>query len=370
MDFNCHMLTLAREAAGLTQGAIAQYANVSQSLMSKIENGFESPSPQFLEKAAHICNVPIEFFEQQDAVPSDTVYDIFHKKRLTLPQKPLKQANANVQKLRMETARLLRSIDIPTKWPFPNISLDTHESPAEIAALTRATWRVPTGPLPHLVQVVEEAGTPILLADLGHEKLRAMSMAGIKGDNAHIIAINSRLPASAQRFALAHEIGHLVMHDGVSTSDMEKEADSFASALLMPATDIAPQLRNVRFRDLGELKRRWRVSLGALIYRANSLGLITPRHYRTLNMDLNKLPNGRKREPGEFQPEEPRLIRDVIGAYRKEYDYSVEQLCKLMVVTRQRFCEQYDPDTPLSDSTRLRLLEAPPLALGPSQTDY
>ena len=357
MDINPQMLTLAREAAGLTQSAIAQHAKISQSLMSKIENGFEAPSADFLNRAAELCGVPTEFFAQSDAVPSDTVFDIFHKKRLTLPQKPLKKANANIQILRMELARLLRSIDIPTIRPFPSFPLGSYDSPEEVAALTRATWRMPTGPLPDLVQAVEATGTPVMLADLEHEKLRAMSVAGVKGDNAHVIALNDRLPASAQRFALAHEVGHLIMHDGLATNDMEREADAFAAALLMPAIDIAPQLRNVRFRDLGELKRRWKVSLAALIYRANELGLISERHYRTLNMGLNRLPNGRKREPGEFPREEPTLIREVIKTYRSEYDYSTEDLCRLMVITRQRFCEHYDPDS--SDHTpRFRLIQS------------
>jgi Zn-dependent peptidase ImmA (M78 family)/transcriptional regulator with XRE-family HTH domain len=356
-EFNPSMLTLAREAAGLTQTAIAEHAGVSQSLMSKIENGFEEPSHQFVTRTAEFCDVPTEFFVQVDVIQSDNLYDIFHKKRLTLPQKPLKKANANAKKIRMEVGRLLRSVEVPAPRPFPSLSLDEYDSPAEIATLTRSIWSLPVGPLPNLVEAVEATGTPVILADLGHEKLRAMSMAGVKGDNAHIIAINSRLPASAQRFALAHEVGHLIMHDGVASPDMEKEADQFAAGLLMPASEIAPQLRNVRFRDLGELKRRWRVSLAALIYRAHFLGLITERHYRTLNMSLNKLPSGRKREPGEFDVEQPLMIRDVIKNYREQYDYSLEQLCDLMVITRQRFCEQYDREEALQIGPNFRLIQ-------------
>jgi Zn-dependent peptidase ImmA (M78 family) len=214
--------------------------------------------------------------------------------------------------------------------------------------LTRAIWRVPSGPLLNLVKPVEATGTPVIVTDLEHEKLRALSMAGVKGDNAHVIVLSSRLPASAQRFALAHEVGHSVMHDGVASEEMEKEADDFASALLMPAADIAPQLRNVRFRNLGQLKRYWHVSLAALIYRAYALGLITERHYRTLNMDLNKLPNGRKREPGEFEVEQPALIKEAVKAYREELGYSVEELCDLMVVTTEKF-KRFYCDEPIFD---------------------
>jgi Zn-dependent peptidase ImmA (M78 family) len=201
-------------------------------------------------------------------------------------------------------------------------------------------WRVPSGPFPDLVKAVEATGTPIIIMDLGHEKLRAMSMPGAKSYGTHIILLNSRLPASAQRFALAHEIGHLIMHEGVASPEMEKEADAFAEAVLMPESDIAPKLRNVKFRDLGALKRYWRVSLAALIYRARNLGLISERHSRTLFMELNKLPNGRKREPGEFPREEPQLVRRVIETYIAQ-GYSVHELCQMMVITEPNFRNNY-----------------------------
>jgi transcriptional regulator with XRE-family HTH domain len=59
--FNPAMMTLAKESAGLTQAAIAQHAGVSQSLMSKIENGFETPSRDFLTKPQRLRGVPVQF---------------------------------------------------------------------------------------------------------------------------------------------------------------------------------------------------------------------------------------------------------------------------------------------------------------------
>lgn len=331
MTFNYLMLTTVKDAAGLTQSAIAKHVGVSQATVSKIENGFEEPSAAFLESVAQLAGVPVEVFAAHDeALLPPTLFDIFHKKRLTLPQKPLKKANASAQLTRMEVGRLLRTFDVQAVLPFPNLSLDEHENTSEVAALVRAIWRSPIGPIQNLVALVESTGTPVLLADLGHEKLGAMSLPGAEYGG-HIILLNSQLPASAQRFALAHEIGHLVMHQGVASADMEKEADSFASALLLPADEVRPRLRNVRFRDLGALKSYWRVSLAALIYRANALGVITERHYRTLNMELNKLPNGRKREPGEFPIEQPQLIKSVINSYLED-GYSLNELAHLMVI--------------------------------------
>ncbi len=334
------MLTLAKAHAGLTQAAIAHHAGVSQSLTSKIENGLEDPSADFLVKAAEICGVPVEFFQQDDPVLGEGLVDLFHKKRLTLPAKALHRANGIANVMRLEVLRLARTLDITDRAPFPNFPIDEQESPEEVAALVRASWRLRSGPVPNLVEVVENTGTPVLSADLGHEKLFAISLPGA-GASTHLIILNSRLPASAQRFALAHEVGHLVMHEGVASENMEKEAQDFAAALLMPASDIAKHLRAVRFRDLGPLKAVWRVSLGALIYRAHSLGQITDRHYRTLNMELNRLPHGRKREPGEFSAETPTLVRRMISHYQENLGYSMAEIARLAVAEPAQFEERY-----------------------------
>lgn len=44
--------------------------------------------------------------------------------------------------------------------------------------------------------------------------------------------VNVTIPADRVRFSLAHEIGHIVMHQ-LPTDDMEREADRFASFALI-----------------------------------------------------------------------------------------------------------------------------------------
>lgn len=332
------MMTLAREAAGLTQAALAHAAGISQALVSKIEHGLELPSESALTLMSAACGVPPEFFSQPDDVLGDSIIDFFHKKRLTLPAKPLKKANAVANMRRLEILRLLRSLEFSDARPFPAFSIDDYP-PEEAAQAVRATWRVPAGPLPNLISLAEAAAVPVLTVDLGHEKLSAISMPGIAGR--HVIVLNSQLPASAQRYALAHELGHLTQHSGSASVDMEREADAFAAELLMPAVDIRPELRGVRFRDLGTLKARWRVSLAALIRQAHRLGGISDRQYRTFNIELNKLPGGRKHEPGEFDPEQPRLMRHIIDHYQSDIGYSLDEVLRVMVITREHLDECY-----------------------------
>jgi Zn-dependent peptidase ImmA (M78 family) len=338
VTFNPQMLTLAREAAGLTQHALAHEAGISQALVSKFEHGLETPTGVVLEGMAFACGVPVEFFEQDEPVIGDSIVDFFHKKRLTLPAKPLKKANALANMTRLEVMRLLRSIEFNDARPFPYFPIDEYE-PESAAEAVRAMWRLPAGPCPNLVALVEAAAIPVFTMDLGHEKLSAISMPGLA--DRHVTFLNAALPASAQRYALAHDIGHLVQHVGTASPDMEREADIFAAALLMPPRDIRPELRGVRFRDLGSLKARWRVSLAALIRQAHRLGEISDRQYKTFNMQLSNLPGGRKHEPGEFDPEQPRLIRHILDHYQDEVGYSLDEIRKVMVVTTERLNQCY-----------------------------
>jgi Zn-dependent peptidase ImmA (M78 family)/transcriptional regulator with XRE-family HTH domain len=341
---NPRMITLAREAEGLTQSALAHSAGVSQATLSKVEHGLEEPNAILIDSMASECKVPREFFVQADDVLGESVVDFYHRKRLTLPAKPLKRAHAVVNVIRLETLRLLRQLELTDVAPFPTLPSNEYSSPTEVAALVRGTWRIPAGPLPDLVSLIEAAGVPIVTLDLGHEKLSAVSLPGL--ESRHVVVLNSALPASHQRFALAHELGHLVMHSAVPTPEMETDADEFASAFLMPSSDIEPQLRGLRFRDLGTLKSIWRVSLAALIRRAHDLGSITDRQYRWFNMQLNKLPGGRKHEPGEFAREEPRLMRHVVEHYQRDLGYNLDDLARLMITERETLAERYLGEPP------------------------
>jgi Zn-dependent peptidase ImmA (M78 family) len=92
---------------------------------------------------------------------------------------------------------------------------------------------------------------------------------------------------------VAHEIGHLILHKDAVVTDRqaEIEAFTFASSFLMPAHAISRDLRATEF-DLGglvEAKRKWGVSIQALIRRGRDLSLISERHYRTLNARITVL---------------------------------------------------------------------------------
>jgi Zn-dependent peptidase ImmA (M78 family)/transcriptional regulator with XRE-family HTH domain len=101
------------------------------------------------------------------------------------------------------------------------------------------------------------------------------------------------VPGDRQRYTVAHEIGHLALHSGVSApvtaeeaSLIEKQANAFAGAFLAPGDamldDLARLGGRVTLQTLSKIKQRWGISIKALVTRFQNLGVIDADHARSL----------------------------------------------------------------------------------------
>lgn len=96
--------------------------------------------------------------------------------------------------------------------------------------------------------------------------------------------------------------------------EVNHEANLFAAELLMPADAIRQDFeQGVTLPLLAQLKRKWKVSMISLLYRADDLGFLTPNQKRYLIQQFNGA-KIRRREPVELDVprEEPQLIRQMI----------------------------------------------------------
>ena len=99
-----------------------------------------------------------------------------------------------------------------------------------------------------------------------------------------IILVNKDQPLGQKRFNIAHEIGHLALnHKGIimqssshplkqNKSKKEKEADVFASELLIPSTCLKREAFKCQF-DVQQLKRKFKVSEQAMVVKMKILNL-------------------------------------------------------------------------------------------------
>jgi Zn-dependent peptidase ImmA (M78 family) len=114
------------------------------------------------------------------------------------------------------------------------------------------------------------------------------------------IGYNATHARVRQRFTLAHEIGHYVLHvkdsvqsilfvdkyvafrddDSSAGNDKEEvEANAFGAALLMPARLVREEIKKDKLDlddedDLSALAKRFHVSMSAMSYRLVNLGLL------------------------------------------------------------------------------------------------
>jgi Zn-dependent peptidase ImmA (M78 family) len=94
--------------------------------------------------------------------------------------------------------------------------------------------------------------------------------------------ISAEDAAVRQRFTLAHELGHLLLHQvghayrdrdyEPGTSRVELEANRFAAELLMPAWMVRAAMASTR-GDTSRLARLFDVSEAAMRFRLSNLGL-------------------------------------------------------------------------------------------------
>jgi Zn-dependent peptidase ImmA (M78 family) len=157
---------------------------------------------------------------------------------------------------------------------------------------------------------------------------------------------NPALSGDRLRFTLAHELGHIVMHE-IPHPGIENEADKFAAEFLMPARDIGQYLTGLTLPKAAQLKPFWKVSMAAIVYRAKELGKISDTQFRYLFYQLGA-GNMRKKEPTSLDVpiEQPTIQRNLLDFFRKELGYSNTDLAKLFRLTVTEFDRYYASRAP------------------------
>jgi Zn-dependent peptidase ImmA (M78 family) len=153
--------------------------------------------------------------------------------------------------------------------------------------------RIVRPPVP-VEKIAENEGLEVRHAPLHGE----LSGALIRGDGEVYIGVNSLDSGNRQRFTIAHELAHYVLHRGIkihvdenfrvnwrdgesskAVNPEEMEANRFAAELLMPTHFLVrdiEELRSVDHQSLDSLAKRYRVSVQAMRIRVGNFGFIIP----------------------------------------------------------------------------------------------
>lgn len=352
------MLVLARESRAMTQADVATAMTaaspsgatpVSQGYVSRAESGRLTVGEDRLELYACALGYPPQLLCLDPHVSGVGVGLIHHRKRASLTASALKRLHAQLALVRLQLTGLASAAPAAGGHRIPRVAIDDFTTAKDAARQVRRAWDLGPGPVPDVIEAVEEAGGLVLVRDLGSGLLDAVSQWD-GGPQAPLILVNSHAPGDRCRFSVAHELGHLVMHtEPGAGAQQEKQADAFAAEFLMPAADIREAFsRGVDLSKLSELKRVWKVSMSALLRRALTLNAITEWQYRTVVIEMSAL-GYRTAEPVEIAPEQPRRVSALVHTLLSERGLAVEDAACCAHLLPEDFQRLYiESDRPLS----------------------
>jgi Zn-dependent peptidase ImmA (M78 family) len=240
--------------------------------------------------------------------------------------------------------------DVPS-WPA-SVDDSDGEGPEDAARFVRQQWQIGPGPVGHLVRQVENHGVLVVYSPLGAASVDAYSF---DSHTRPVVVLNPiKRDYYRQRFDVAHELGHLVMHGDSEPGGriVEEQANRFAAEFLMPAEDIQELLPTAMgggvWAKLGRLKEQWGVSMQALLFRARRLGRLGDVSYRNA-MTAISARGWRREEPGLVNTmEQPSMLARSVELLH-EVGITQEQLVQQCRVPRVLF-RQVVARAPLIDS--------------------
>lgn len=296
-------LTLARQLEGLRKSELAARIGKSSTTLTAWEAGTKRPTAANVAELAMSLGVTSDFFSPRGVV-SDQEKIVPHFRSLRSTSQRARDQAFAFGLLAVDIAEAVeKHVEFPqVSIPAFDVSFDDSKvTPEEAAQHVRREWSLGSGPLKHLVRNLENHGVLVVFSPPQTSAVDAYSFESVSRP---VVVLNpTKHDYYRQRFDVAHELGHLVMHRDAEPGGrvVEEQANRFAAEFLMPADGIREQLptaMNARAWDaLGALKEQWGVSIQALLFRARRLGTISDVTYRNAVITLTQR-GWRRQEPG------------------------------------------------------------------------
>lgn len=212
MSVSPSRLTLARKLRGLTLAALGRITSLSPQTINRWENGHQEPTPEYLDCLAEALRLPAEFFKlpEIDSIPVEAVSFRALTKTPAFRREAVLAAGGIAREIATWISEHYR---LPTS-DVPSIKLPTSATLHDIettALRVRSQWDLDQRPIPNMVHLLEAHGVRMfsLVQDI-----RDVDAFSLHIENEPFIFLDTGKTAERQRFDAAHELGHLVMHQG------------------------------------------------------------------------------------------------------------------------------------------------------------
>ncbi len=292
----------ARVSRGFSMSELASLIGTTKQAVSQYEIGTSTPSSLVLKKMADILHYNINFFYKDMPINNSSNSAIFFRKKKTTRSKTILAACEKIKLFREINLYLCDYVDFP-KPNLPRVDYDndslnpiSNELIEEYALQLREAWGLGLHPIPNLMNIIQRNGISVSKMEFGDKKLDAFS---VWYDGKPYIFLSSDKYSNARiRFDIAHELGHLIMHADYYTDEdlddinickkIEKEADSFAGAFLMPRQTFSRDIFSTSIDHFINLKMKWLTSISSMIYRCDDLNILSDNQIKYLKNQMTK----------------------------------------------------------------------------------
>lgn len=349
---NPKRITEARNARGYSATELADMLGVTRQTVYRYEQGLSVPISQIQDKLSKKLDFPLSFFYNyyDPDMPMGTT---FFRSMRTAESRKRTMVDIRCNWAGRIYGLLMNYLNLP-EFNIPKTDLilrsgePTDDDIELCASSLRECWRVPSGPINNLINRSEYNGIMVFKADIRNEKVDACHKM-IAGKPV-VFVCRDKSSACRNRFSLAHEIGHMMMHGYISQEELadkrvldriENEANKFASALLLPRDDLINDVCSTNLDFLFMLKRKWRVSLAAIVYRCYDIGIFTDSQNLQLQKQIS-MNRWRKKEPldDEISDEQPQSFKSAISL-----------LFENNILSKRQFIDTFD--LPISDIAQI-----------------
>lgn len=315
--FNGERLRQFRLARGMSLNALASASGgvVTKQSLSKYERGISLPSQEILQKLANSLGVSTDSLCLGPLLPIEI---IDYRKSSRLTKREQNRIENLVQYIIEKRTSLLDMLGDFGRVNIPEIRFPVNSAEkAEIAAeKLRVCWGLGKDPIHNMVSLLENNRFHVIEVDAA-ESFDGLSLRVRNNEGKPVSAgvVTSRgIPGERQRLNLAHELGHVVL-DIDPDVDREKAAFRFGAAFLAPAQtlirDVGRHRKFISAHELVLLKRRYRMSIQAILFRLRELGIINAHVYTKWCIMIGKM-GWRKQEPQSLDPERPEWLHRLV----------------------------------------------------------
>ncbi|MEM7017404.1 MAG: ImmA/IrrE family metallo-endopeptidase [Pseudomonadota bacterium] len=319
LRFQPLQLRRARELSGFNKADLGLLISSTPALIGRLERGVLKPNAEIIARLALALKVPMAFFARtpltQPIDPEDC-----HFRSLRATHRKLRRQALRYAEIVQELTTLLSNLGVEMPGESFNeirTGISNSESIEKLAMEVRRSWGLGNGPIPQLIPLLESQGAQILPLAWNH---RAVDSFSCWHDEKPFIMPVLHKPNSHVHFDLAHELGHLVMHEDVGPADltMDNEANHFAAAFLLPRDSfIGEAPRRWSLSTFLKLQARWRTPVQVLVHRAHSLGCLPSSSYQRASADLNR--RASKLRDDDWDLQGPQVLKKALALVEDDW---------------------------------------------------